>query len=84
MTKVGLQGASIMSPICEGVTTGVSKHVGVSLEIQLGLYARALDYAGEGSRSERGAPFRGEHERRFGLLCGVPVFVRRFAQCAGF
>jgi hypothetical protein len=42
--------------------------VRVSLEIELGGLAGALDHLGKAGRAERGATLGGEHERAFRIL----------------
>ena len=49
VAEVGLQGACVVALVGQGITTSVSKHVGVRLEGQFGLPARPLDHAGEAS-----------------------------------
>ena len=43
----------------------------VGLEANLGLDASPLHHAGEASRSERSAPLRREHKRRFRFLLAL-------------
>ena len=68
MTEVSLKRSGIVSLVGERVAAGVPEHVRVRLEAKLGPGARALNHAGETSRREWSTAFRGEHERRFGLL----------------
>ena len=80
VAKIGLQGAGVVALVGQCVTTGVSEHVRVRLEAQLGLLARPFDHAGEASGAERCPAFRGEHEGRLGFLLALkppqrPQFV---------
>ena len=56
VTEVGLQGASVVALVGQGITAGVTEHVGVRLEGQLGLPARALDHPSEPCRAEGRSP----------------------------
>ena len=56
MAKVSLQRPRIVALVGQRKATGVSKHVGVSLEAQLGLDARALHHASKAASRERRVP----------------------------
>jgi hypothetical protein len=60
VAEIGLQGASVVALVGQGITASVPKHMRVRLEFQLGLPARPFDQAGEASRAERCPSFRGE------------------------
>ena len=45
MAQVGLEGPGIVAFVSQGEPAGVSQHVGVSLEAQLGLDASTLHHA---------------------------------------
>jgi len=82
VTEVGLQGAGVVALVGQRVATGVSQHVRVRLERQLGLPARPFDHAGEASRTKRSPAFRGEHEGQLGFLLALkppqrPQFVSK-------
>ena len=71
VAQVGLQGARIVALVGQRVAAGVSEHVRMRLETQLGLRACTLDHAGEAGRGKWGATFRGEHEGGLGLLLAL-------------
>jgi hypothetical protein len=66
--EVGLQGAGVMSLVGQGVAAGVSEHVRVRFEPELGFGACSLDHAGKPCGGEWRAPLGSEHEGRLGLL----------------
>ena len=68
MAQVGLKGPGIVAFVSQREPAGVSQHVGVSLEAQLGLDTSALHHARKACRRERRSPLAGEHERRLGIL----------------
>ena len=87
VAEVGLQGASVVSLVGQGITASVSKHVRVRLEGQIGLPGRPFDHAGEPSGAERCPAFRRKHEGRFGFLLALeptqcPQFVSEDRVCA--
>ena len=53
-----------MTSVGQRISAPVSQHVGVGLDVQLGLCRRALDHARESGRRERSAALRHEHKRR--------------------
>jgi len=63
VSKVGLQGASVMSGIGKCEAAGVTQHVRMRLEVEAGSRPSPLNQLGEaGSRERRGA-LAHEHER---------------------
>ena len=68
VAEVSLQGARVVSLVCQRITTGVPKHVRVRLETKLSLDTRPLDHACEPGGAEGCAALRSEHEGRRGLL----------------
>jgi hypothetical protein len=68
VTKIRLQGASIVPIIREFIAAGMPQHVRMRLKGELGLNPSALNHAGESSGAKRSATFGGEHERRFRFL----------------
>ena len=63
MAQVGLQCPRIAALVGEGEAAGMSEHVRVSLEAQLGGDAGALDKSCEAGRAEGRTPLRREYER---------------------
>jgi hypothetical protein len=61
--EIGLQGASVVPFVGQGITASVPKHVRVRLERQLGLPASPFDHAGEASRTKRCPAFRRKSDR---------------------
>ena len=57
-----------MALVGQGKATGVSEHVGVRLEAELGLDASTLHHASKAASRERRVPLGREHERRFRFL----------------
>ena len=68
VSKVSLQCPRVVPSVRQSVPAGVPKHVRVGLEAKPCLLPCTLDHAGEACRAERCPSFRGEHERRLGLL----------------
>jgi hypothetical protein len=68
VSQVGLQCARIVAVIRELVTTGVAKHVRMSLDSQPSDNRRPLDHAGEAGRRKRCSALRDEHKRRLRAL----------------
>src|SRR2546430_15405165 len=64
MAEIGLKGAGIVPPVCQGESAGVPQHVRVSLEPQFGLNTSALHHASKAGGREGRAALRGEHEGR--------------------
>lgn len=71
MSKVRLQRARIVTPICQCVSTGVPQHVGMRLEGELCLDPGPLDHAGKPCGAEGRSPFRREHKGRLRLLLAL-------------
>jgi hypothetical protein len=68
MAEIGLQGAGIVPFIGQREAPGVTQHVGVSLETELGSRPSALHKPRKPRCGERCSALGGEHERRFRLL----------------
>jgi hypothetical protein len=68
MAQIGLKGPGIVAFVSQGEPAGVSQHVGVSLEAQLGLDPSALHHARKAACRERRVPLGREHERRLRFL----------------
>jgi len=64
VAEVGLQRAGIDAVIRQLVAAGVTEHVGVTLDAEIGCDRRPLDHAGETGRRQRRATFRHEYEWR--------------------
>ena len=68
VAEVSLQRAGIFAVIRELKTAGVSQHMGVRLDAEIGHDRRPLDHAGKAGRRQRRTAFRHEHERRLFAL----------------
>jgi hypothetical protein len=77
VAQIGLQCPGIVALVGQREPAGVAQYVRMGLEAQLCGFPGALDHAGKSRGGERGAAFRGEHERRFVLLIALQP-----AQCA--
>jgi hypothetical protein len=68
MAKVSLQRPCVVSLVGQREAAGMTQHMRVSLEAQLGGDASRLNHAGKAGRGERRAALRCEHERGLGIL----------------
>lgn len=75
MAEVGLQRAGIDAIVCQLIAAGMSQHMDVRLDAEIGRDGRPLDHAGKPGRRQRGAAFRHEHEWR--LLAFAVMFAQR-------
>jgi hypothetical protein len=66
--KIRLQRSRVVPLVRQRIPAGVTQHVRVRLEGQLGLSARSLDHAGEPGAGKGRPSLRGEYEGAFRLL----------------
>jgi hypothetical protein len=71
MAEIHLQGTRVGALVGKLKAAGVSEHVWVGLEAELGLDAGALDHASEACSAEGCSALRREHEGRPRLLLAL-------------
>src|SRR6516165_1088148 len=64
VAEVRLQCPCVVTPVRQCVAAGMSKHMRMHTELELGLLAQSGHHLGEARPCERRAPLRHEHERR--------------------
>jgi hypothetical protein len=68
VAEVGLQSASVMAPVREGIAAGMAQHVRVDA-CELGRFSSSRDHLAEASRGKRRSTLGREHKRR--RRCGA-------------